>query len=112
MSAFIRSRHICRTPEKNVIISIVVACLTTISLMGVFARHNRKKGWRKSRVSLIDRLQETKRSLLKTHEDEVQFSHALQGLQAAVHRANQRLSVDAASSMADYLDHEETSRCL
>jgi len=95
-----------------VIISIVVACLTTISLMGVFARQNRKEGWKKSRVFLIDRLRETKRSLLRTHEDEVQFSYALQGLQAAVHRANQPLPVDAGSPMAAYLDHEESSRCL
>ncbi len=83
---------------------ILLASAATISLMGAFARQNRRQGWAKTRKTLIDSLRQAKRDLLTIPEpashvpaaayaglpvDPTEFSSQLGRLQTSLHRANQ-----------------------
>lgn len=83
---------------------ILFASAATISLMGAFARQNRKVGWVKTRKTIIDGLRQAKRDLLTIPEpassgssaayaglpiDPTEFSSQLGKLQTSLHRANQ-----------------------
>jgi hypothetical protein len=89
---------------------IPVASVAAISVMGVFARQNRKEGWMKTRKTVIDSLRQAKRDLLTvpapavTHSavayaglpiDPTEFSSQLNSLQGSLERANQPVMVNA-----------------
>lgn len=112
LEIFVDLRHYSCVVVHGPAFGIVLACLLTISLTAFFARQNRKQGWNKPRVFLIDRLRETKRSLLRTDEDEAHFSHALQRLQTALHRANEPVPVGAGFTTPAELDREQRSSCV
>jgi hypothetical protein len=93
---------------------IPVASVAAVSLMGVFARQNRKEGWVKTRRTLMDSLRQAKQDLLTmpepaaTHSaiayaglpvDPTEFTGQLNRLQGSLHRANQPV-FDAAQALA------------
>ncbi len=83
---------------------IPVASVTVISVMGVFARQNRKEGWVKTRRTVVESLRQAKRDLLTIPApavttsavayaglpiDPTEFSTQLNRLQGSLYRANQ-----------------------
>lgn len=100
---------------------IPVASAAIITVMGVFARQNRKEGWVKTRKTLVDHLRQAKRDLLTIPEpaatrsavayaglpiDPTEFSGQLNRLQGSLQRANQPV-VTAASVPARSLPVSE-----
>ncbi|HWD98453.1 MAG TPA: hypothetical protein VG345_05440 [Bryobacteraceae bacterium] len=93
---------------------IPAASVAAISLMGVFARQNRKEGWVKTRRTLIDGLRQAKLDLMTipepaaTHSavayaglpiDPTEFAGQLNRLQTSLDRANQPV-FEAAPALA------------
>jgi hypothetical protein len=93
---------------------IPVASVAAISLMGVFARQNRKEGWVKTRRTLVDSLRQARRDLLTVPEpaathsavayaglpiDPTEFAGQLGRLRTSLDRANQP-AFDAAQALA------------
>src|SRR5579885_2739712 len=91
---------------------IPVASVTVISVMGVFARQNRKEGWVKTRRTVVESLRQAKRDLLTIPApavttsavayaglpiDPTEFSSQLNRLQGSLRRANQPVVANASA---------------